>query len=66
MISRKTNVLTGLRLGKMIVKMALVKLLIKYDFRTIDDRELEFDRYGVTLKAKGGINLKVTERIAAV
>lgn len=55
---------SGLRLGKMISKCGIIKLMTKFDFEETDPNqpELEFDSYGVTLVVKGGINLKVTER----
>lgn len=58
-----TRVLKGVRLGKMVVKMAIVQLLQKYDFHpTGADKELEFDNFAVTLQVRGGINLRVTKR----
>lgn len=52
----------GLRMGKIVSKIALISLLQKYDFACTENREIEFDRHSVTLIAKGGINLKVTNR----
>lgn len=46
----------------MAVKIALIKLLQAYDFRAVDNGELEFDNFAVTLQVKGGIRLQVTER----
>lgn len=56
--------LSGLRLGKLIVKMGIVQLLQTYDFHVADDadKELEFDIFAVTLQVRGGINLRVTNR----
>lgn len=52
----------GARLGKMVVQMALVKLLQKFDFDKINDDEIEFENYGVVLIPKGGINVKISKR----
>lgn len=49
-------------MGKLAVKMALVKMLHQYDVEAIDRNELEFDNFAVTLQVKGGIKLRVTNR----
>ncbi len=52
----------GLRMGKTIAKVGLVKVLKKFEFTKIDDHPMEFMATTVTLMAKNGINLKVTHR----
>lgn len=49
-------------MGKMSAKIALIQLLRKYDFESIDTADLEFDTFAATLQVKGGINLRVTNR----
>lgn len=53
---------TGIRLGKIITKVALILLLQKYNFECLDDKELEFDVFAIGLRVQGGINVKVTNR----
>lgn len=53
----------ALRLGKLIAKIGLVKLMQNFSFARADNKEMEFDNFGVGLTIKGGINLKVTNYI---
>lgn len=43
-------------------KVGIIKLMQNYNFTTLNDNELEFDNYGVTLQVRGGIPLKITKR----
>jgi len=52
----------GLRMGKMIAKVGLVKLLKHFTFTKTDDRPIEYTATNVTLISKHGINLKVSHR----
>lgn len=52
----------GARLGKLVVQTAVVKLLQKFDFNKINDNEIEFENYGVPLVAKGGMNVKISQK----
>lgn len=52
----------GARLGKVVVQAALVKLLQKFDFNKINDNEIEFENYAVPLVAKGGINVRISNK----
>lgn len=54
----------AIRMGLLMVKAALVKLLSKYDFEAIDSKPIEFDNYSVGLTARGGLELKVSFRSA--
>lgn len=56
------NPFTGIRLGKLMTKIGIVKLLQKFDFEKLNDQEVEFDNYGMTLLVKGGIPLRITKR----
>lgn len=49
-------------MGFMIIKAALVKLLSKYDFETVDKKPIEIDNYSVGVAAKGELLLRVTTR----
>ena len=51
------------RLGKINVKVALVKVLTNYDVQAIKKEEIEFDNFAVTIVPKGGINLKLRKKI---
>lgn len=53
---------TGLRIGKLMAKVGIIKLLQKYNFSPINDKELVFDNFGLTLHVEGGIPLKITNR----
>lgn len=50
-------------MGKMVTKIGMIMLMQKFNFECVDKKELEFDNHSVTLVLKGGINLKVTNRI---
>lgn len=53
----------GIRMGKVIVKTALTMLLSRYNWENLDPSELKFEPYPVVLLAKGGIPLRVSNRI---
>lgn len=52
----------GLRLGKMIAKVGLIQLLKSYDFEILEDKEIEFDNYAITLVPLGGVEIRVVNR----
>lgn len=52
----------GLRLGKIVAKLGLVQLLRSYDYEIIEDKEIEFDNYAITLIPKGGVEIRVVNR----
>lgn len=52
----------GLRLGKMVAKIGLVQLLRSYDFECVNDAEIEFHNFSVTLAPMGGVEIRVVER----
>lgn len=54
--------LLGLRLGKMIAKIGLVQLLRSYDFECVNDAEIEFHNFSITMIPKGGVEIRVVER----
>lgn len=43
-------------------KIGIVKLLQKFNFEKMNDHELEFDNFGMTLIVKGGIPLRISNR----
>lgn len=51
----------GIRMGRNVVKTALVLLLSKYDFKNDGPEELSFENT-LALIAKGGTNLKISNR----
>lgn len=53
------------RMGEVMTKLAIIQLLAKFHFQTVDSKEPEFDNRGFTLVAKGGLNLKVEKRLLA-
>uniref|UniRef100_A0A336JYZ5 CSON009146 protein n=1 Tax=Culicoides sonorensis TaxID=179676 RepID=A0A336JYZ5_CULSO len=53
----------AVRMGFLFVKVALVKLLSKYDWETVDNKPIEFDTYSVGVSAKGGLPLKAKLRM---
>lgn len=54
---------TGLRLGKIIAKIGLVQLLRSFDFGPIRRGDIEFENYSIFLLPKGGVDIRVTERL---
>lgn len=52
----------GLRMGKIVTKIALISLLQSYDFECVDDRELEIANHGLTISIESGINVRVSNR----
>lgn len=52
----------GLRLGILTVKIGLAKLLQSYDVQALDDSEIEFENFAVTLQPKGGIRVRFSDR----
>lgn len=44
------------------MKLALVKLLAKFDFETVNNKPIEFDSFAMSLQPKNGLPLKVTLR----
>lgn len=59
-------VYTGVRLGKLMAKVVIVKLLSRYRFEAVRDAELEFENYGITLHVKGGIPMRIRKRTAII
>lgn len=62
MLCAASITLVGLRLGKMIAKIGLVQLLRSYDFECVNDAEIEFHNFSVTMIPKGGVEIRVVER----
>lgn len=54
---------TGVRLGVITTKIALISLLHKYDFACINDQELKLAAHSPTLVVEGGINVRITNRV---
>lgn len=52
----------GVRLGKLMAKLGIVKLLAAYRFEPVSDAELEFENYGITLHVRGGIPMRIAHR----
>lgn len=52
----------GLRMGIITTKIALITLFKNYNFECMEDRELEFASYGLTIAINGGINVKLSYR----
>lgn len=52
----------GLRQGKIIAKIGITLLLLKYNFECLDTKEIEFENHSVVLVPRNGINLRVTNR----
>lgn len=46
----------------MIAKIGLVQLLRSYDFECVDDAEIEFHNFSVTMVPKCGVEIRVLER----
>lgn len=54
---------TAQRLGRIIVKVALAKLLLNFNVELNADRkEIEIANFGVPIMAKGGINVRLSKR----
>lgn len=51
----------GIRMGRNVVKTALILLLSKYNFENASPEELDFENT-LTLMPKGGLNLKISNR----
>ncbi|XP_063704284.1 cytochrome P450 6d3-like [Culicoides brevitarsis] len=52
----------AVRMGMVVAKVAVVKLLTKFNFETVDGKPIEFDTHAVGLAYKGGLPLKVHKR----
>lgn len=52
----------GLRMGKMVTKIALVSLLRNYNFECVNDRELVIANHSLTIAIDGGIELRLSKR----
>lgn len=52
----------GIRMGKMIAKIFVIKLLAAYRFEPVSAAELEFENYGITLHVRGGIPMRIAHR----
>lgn len=52
----------AVRMGFMGAKAAVVKMLSKYDLKTVSNKPIEFDNFSIGLIAKGGLSLKVSKR----
>lgn len=50
------------RMGILTTKVALVILLSKFNFKSLEKRELEFAAHTISLDIKGGIRFRVTRR----
>lgn len=50
-------------MGKIIAKVGLVQLLRSFDFESIQEGEIEFQNYSVTLVPKGGVEIRVIQRV---
>lgn len=64
-LSNESNCLfssTGLRMGKMVTKIALVSLLQNYSFECVNDEELVIANHALTIAIDSGIELRVTKR----
>ncbi|XP_037903379.1 probable cytochrome P450 6d5 isoform X2 [Hermetia illucens] len=53
----------GMRQAKISAKVAVVRLLTKFQLTALEKREIVFDNYATSLKAKGGIKLKISKNI---
>lgn len=49
-------------MGFVVAKVAVVKLLSKYSFESVDNKPIEFATHSVGLVPKGGLKLKVHKR----
>lgn len=49
-------------MGFLEAKLAVVQLLSKYNFETVNNKEMEFDGYAITLQAKDGLPLRISLR----
>lgn len=56
------SLISAVRMGSLEVKLAVCQLLSKYNFETVNQKEMEFDGYAITLQAKDGLPLKVSLR----
>lgn len=54
----------GIRLGKLLAKVGIVKCLSAYRFEPVSGDELQFENYGITLHVRGGIPMRITKRRA--
>lgn len=53
----------GMRQAKISAKIAIVRMLTKFELSALEKREIEFDNYATSLKAKGGIKLKISKHL---
>lgn len=51
-----------MRMGFVEVKVAIVKLLAKFNFERVNNNPIEFDTFAMSLQPKDGLPLKVTLR----
>lgn len=52
----------GLRLGKIVAKIALVQILQSFNIESVDDCELKFGSHSIPLVIEGGVNVRITRR----
>lgn len=52
----------GVRMGKIVTKVALISLLRCYNFECVDDTELVIANHGLTIAIDEGINVRVFNR----
>lgn len=53
----------GMRLGQVVSKIALIKMLQQYNFKCIEDKELPIANHSLTIVIDGGINVEVSNRL---
>lgn len=53
---------TGIRLGKMFVKIGLIKMMQKFDFETVDNEPIKLSNYSILMNPKHSITLSVSHR----
>lgn len=52
----------GMRLGKMVAKIALTQILQSFNIESVDDGELKFGSHSIPLIIDGGVNVRITRR----
>lgn len=52
----------GARFGKLAARTGLVKILHRFDFDKINDKDIEYANYSVPLVAKGGVKVIISKR----
>lgn len=53
----------GMRMGQVVTKIALIKILQRYSFACVEDKELSIANHALTIAIKGGINVRVSNRL---